>query len=56
MSTAAIIMLIVAVVCVWGGLAAAVVNLRRSDAAGDEGPGRAPTGGRGAKGGRHAAG
>ena len=53
MSTAAIVMLIVAVVCVWGGLAAAVVNLRRSDAARADGPEGAA---REAKGGRHAAG
>ncbi|MDO5617461.1 methionine/alanine import family NSS transporter small subunit [Kocuria sp.] len=37
MSTSAIIMLIVAGVTVWGGLAASIVNLRRNpDQGGDE--------------------
>lgn len=37
MSTAAIIMMIVAILVVWGGLAVAIVLLGRSDAAGDVG-------------------
>lgn len=53
MSADAILMLTVAIVCVWGGLVVAVVNLRRSDAARDPSSGRSSGGRRG--GGRHVA-
>lgn len=36
MSTEAVVMMIVAMVVIWGGLAAAVVNLSRSPELGDD--------------------
>lgn len=53
MSADAILMLTVAIVCVWGGLVVAVINLRRSDASRDGASGRPSDGRR--RGGRHVA-